>query len=158
MKNVGKIFEEDFIKSVPTNIFNFRFRDLPHFLTKNNKYMINNNPCDFLIYNRYLYTLELKSCAGASYPISNTRENQVEGLLKFSKMLGVISGFIINMRKYNETYFLHIDDYIHLTKIKKSINIKELRIYGIRINQELKRTRYKYNLEDLFKINVDKDK
>lgn len=155
-KNVGKLFEEDFITSVPVNVFNFRFRDLPYFLTKNSKYSVNNNPCDFLIFKEYLYTLELKSCAGTSYPTSNTRINQVEGLLKFNIMDKVVSGFIINMRKYDETYFIHISDYIKLTKDKKSINIKELRVFGVRIGQELKRTRYRYNIEDLFKISVDK--
>lgn len=155
VKNVGKVFEEDFIGSVPTNIFHFRFKDLPYFLTKGNGYSITNNPCDFLIYNKFLYVLELKSCAGTSYPISNTRENQVIGLDNYSKMEGVISGFVINMRKYEETYFLHIRDYKLITLSKKSIGIKDLRIYGVKIDQTLKRTRFKYNLEDLFKISVD---
>lgn len=155
-KNVGKLFEEDFIKSVPESIFSFRFRDLPYFLTKNAKYTVNNNPCDFLIYKENLYTLELKSCAGTSYPISNTRENQVQGLLKFNDMEGVVSGFVFNMRKYNETYFLHIEDYVKLTLSKKSINIQELRVYGIKINQVLKRTRYSYEITDLFNVKLDK--
>lgn len=155
VKNVGKVFEEDFINSVPDNIFHFRFRDIPYFLTKTVGYSVNNNPCDFLIFHEYLYVLELKSCAGTSYPVSNTRDNQVIGLDKYSKMVGVVSGFIINMRKYDETYFLRIQDYKLITLSKKSVGIKDLRVYGVRINQILKRTRFRYNLEDLFKIKVD---
>lgn len=148
-KNVGKIFEEDFIKSVPDNLFNFRFRDLPFFLTRNAKYEVNNNPADFIIFSDYLFVLELKSTNNTSYPFDNTRDNQVKGLEKYSKKDKTICGFVINMRRYNETYFLFIDDYIYLKNEsgRKSISMNDLRIYGIRIPQELKRTRYKYDIE-----------
>ena len=151
-KSEGKIFEEDFINSVPENIFHFRFRDLPYFLTKGNKYPVLPNPADFLIFNNYLYVLELKSTKLSSYPLKNTRENQVEGLLKYSEKDKVICGFVINMRKYEETYFLHIDDYILLSKNCKSISIDKLRIYGKFIPQIKKITRYRYNLDKLFEI------
>ena len=152
-KNVGKIFEEDFIKSVPENIFHFRFRDLPHYLTKNSKYNINNNPADFIIFSEYLFILELKSTNNSSYPFNNTRDNQVKGLEKYSHKDKTICGFIINMRKYNETYFIDIKDYIYLQNEsdRKSISIKDLRLFGIRIEQELKRTRYRYNIKNLLK-------
>lgn len=147
-KNVGKIFEEDFIKSVPENIFSFRFRDLPFFLTKNSKYEVNNNPADFIIFLDYLFILELKSTNGTSYPFDNTRDNQVKGLEKYSHKNKTICGFVINMRKYNETYFLSIKDYIYLKNEsgRKSISLKDLRLFGIRIHQELKRTRYRYDI------------
>lgn len=149
-KNVGKIFEEDFIKSVPDNLFHFRFRDLPYFLTKNAKYEVNNNPADFIIFSDYLFILELKSTNNSSYPFDNTRENQVKGLEKYSVKDKTICGFIINMRKYDETYFLSIEDYIFLKNEsnRKSIALKDLRLYGIRINQELKRTRYRYDVKN----------
>lgn len=148
-KNVGKIFEEDFIKSVPNNIFYFRFKDLPYFLTKNSKYEVSNNPADFIIFYNNLFILELKSTDNTSYPFSNTRENQVKGLKKYSEKDKVICGFIINMRRYNETYFLRINDYLYLEKEsgRKSISIKDLRFYGVRIYQELKRTRYRYDIK-----------
>lgn len=152
-KNVGKVFEEDFIKSVPENIFHFRFRDLPHYLTKNSKYNVNNNPADFIIFSEYLFILELKSTNNSSYPFSNTRDNQVKGLEKYSHKDKTVCGFIINMRKYNETYFIYIKDYIYLQNEsdRKSISIKDLRLFGIRIEQELKRTRYRYNIKNLLK-------
>lgn len=149
-KNVGKIFEEDFIKSVPNNIFHFRFRDLPYFLVKNSQYKVNNNPADFLVFYKNLFILELKSCNTTSYSINNTRQNQVDGLLKYSKIENVICGFIINMRKYNKTYFLSINDYLLITNNKKSINLKDLNTYGILIEQELKRTRFKYEVLKFF--------
>lgn len=152
MANVGKEFEKDFIGSVPSDIFHYRFRDLPFFLTKNAKYEVNNNPADFLIMGDILYVLELKSCAGSSYPTSNTRKNQVEGMLKYSTMRNVMCGFVINMRKYNKTFFLHIKDYIFITKDKKSINLHDLETYGLLIEQELKRTRYKYNIQNILDI------
>lgn len=152
-KNVGKIFEEDFINSVPDNLFHFRFRDLPHYLTKNSKYNVNNNPADFIIFSDYLFILELKSTSSSSYPFSNTRDNQVKGLEKYSHKDKTVCGFIINMRKYNETYFIHIKDYIYLQNEsdRKSISIKDLRLFGVRIEQELKRTRYKYNVKFFLK-------
>ena len=148
-KNVGKIFEEDFINSVPDSLFHFRFRDLPYYLTRYSKYEINNNPADFLIFSDYLFVLELKSTNNTSYPFENTRENQVKGLEKYSTKDKTICGFVINMRKYNETYFLFIKDYIYLKNEsgRKSISMKDLRLFGIRINQELKRTRYKYDIK-----------
>lgn len=153
-KNVGKIFEEDFIKSVPQDMFKFRFRDLPYHLTKNSKYEVNNNPADFMIFNgETLYILELKSTSLSSYPFSNTRDNQVNGLLKYSKLKNVVAGFVINLRKYDETYFLNIDDYIILKSGEsKSISRQSLQLVGYLIPQKLKRTRYSYDLERLFKI------
>lgn len=149
-KNVGKLFEEDFIKSVPNNVFHFRFKDLPYFLTRNSKYEISNNPADFILFYNYLLVLELKSTNNTSYPFSNTRENQVKGLKKYSEKDKVICGFIINMRRFNETYFINIDDYIYLKNEsdRKSISIKDLRLFGIRISQEVKRTRYTYDIKN----------
>jgi len=154
-KNVGKLFEEDFIASVPEDVFKFRFRDLPYFLTKNSKYTVNNNPADFFIFYDYLYILELKSCKGTSYPMTNTRKNQVEGLTKYSKCDKVLAGFVINYRKYNKTYFIHIDDYIIISKHKKSINIKDMELYGKLIEQNLKRVRYSYNIKKFINYKED---
>lgn len=153
-KNVGKIFEEDFIKSVPQDMFKFRFRDLPYHLTKGAKYEVNNNPADFIIFNgETLYILELKSTALSSYPFSNTRDNQVKGLLKYSELRNVVAGFVINLRKYNETYFIKIEDYIVLKSgDTKSISRQSLQLVGYLIPQKLKRIRYSYDLERLFKI------
>lgn len=148
-KSVGKLFEEDFIKSVPDNLFHFRFRDLPYSLIKNAKYDINNNPADFLIFCNYLFVLELKSTNNSSYPFENTRENQVKGLEKYSHKDKTICGFVINMRKYTETYFITIKDYLYLQNEsgRKSISLEDLRLFGIRIKQELKRTRYRYDIK-----------
>lgn len=152
-KNEGKMFEEDFIKSVPENLFHYRLRDLPFHLTRNAKYEVNNNIGDFFIMNDNLFILELKSTALSSYPFSNSRENQIKGLAKASTKDGVICGFVINMRKFEETYFLYIDDYIDLLENsgRKSISIDDLRLRGIRIYQIKKRVRFKYDLEDFFR-------
>ena len=145
-KNVGKIFEEDFINSVEEGIFHYRFRDLPFHLTRNAKYEVNNNPADFLIFHNYLFILELKSCGGTSLPCTNIRDNQVNGLYKYNKMKGVVGGFVINFRKYNETYFLPIEDYLSIIKSRASIGIQEARAFGIHVEQKLKRTRYTYDV------------
>ncbi|MGL5962669.1 MAG: Holliday junction resolvase RecU [Cetobacterium sp.] len=151
MKNVGKLFEEDFIKSVPSYMFRYRFRDLPYHLTKGAKYEVNNNPADFLIVYDKLFILELKSCAGTSLPCSNVRGNQIEGLKKYSELYNTVSGFVINYRRYDETYFLEVCDYLRITSTKASIGIQDARVFGVLITQQLKRTRFSYDIESFIK-------
>jgi penicillin-binding protein-related factor A (putative recombinase) len=62
----------------------------------------------------------------------------------------VIAGFVINFRKVNRTYFLSINQFNEMTKglNKKSINETDVQNIGAyQIDQTIKRTRYKFNIE-----------
>jgi penicillin-binding protein-related factor A (putative recombinase) len=110
-----------------------------------------------------LFTLELKSADGTSMtfyrddfvqdgkkPTFMIKKNQINGLLESSKFKGIISGFILNFRKTNNTYFWDISDFVQCTidLTKKSINETDVISHnGYLIEQTLKRTNYKYNIE-----------
>lgn len=159
-KNPGKRFEQDLISSVPDNIFKHRIKDM------GGKYFRVKNICDFLLY-KYpiLYLLELKTSKGKSIPFSNLAEHQIEGLTKAKELKGIVAGFVINMRDIEETYFIDariIKEYIDKNikqyektggkKGRKSIPIKWLRKNGLLIPQEIKITRYTYDITPLIEL------
>lgn len=151
MANPGKMFEEDFIKSVPDQIFHYRLRDSAGtWQGGENTRFTPCNICDFIIFDRSkLYLLELKSHKGKSLPISCIRENQLKGLLQAYRK-GVKAGYIINFRDVEETYFFSANSMNSFltTETRKSIPLSIVRQYGILIPQEKKRTRYKYDLSE----------
>ena len=143
-QNEGKRFEEDFLNSVPEDIFKMRIKDdTLHF--KNVK-----NPADVLMYyNGLMYLLELKSTKEKSLPYGNIGEHQLEGLQKSCRVQGVVAGLVINFRSVEETYFLHINDALFFmqTVNRKSFPIEFVREKGILINCKKKRVRYGYNIK-----------
>lgn len=144
-QNPGKKFEEDFLKSIPSNIFKLRLKD-DTFHFKNV-----NNPADIIIYYKgKLFVLELKSTKGKSLPYANIKENQFEGLNKISSVEGVIPGFLINFRSVEETYFLGIEQALSYKKRedKKSFPLEFIRQNGILIKCKKKRVRFTYIIED----------
>ena len=88
-------------------------------------------------------------------------KHQTISLLKFSEYEGVVAGFLFNFRhfedsdKYNEnTYFMEVNDFQNMCdKIdKKSFNEIDAILNGaIKISGSKKRTRYKWDLESLFR-------
>lgn len=115
------------------------------------------NICDFIhYYYPYVSFLELKSVAGNSLPFSNITENQWNGLLVRSKLMGVMSAIIIQYREAKEGYLVPISE---LEKIKnsgkKSINIEEARKVGMNVGLIYKRTRC-YIDEELFNLSLVK--
>jgi recombination protein U len=142
-KNVGKVFEQDFKKSIPPDYFHYRLKD------DTSGYSGVNNPCDFMIYKApHLFMLELKSCKGKSIPLDRLRENQVKGLYKSYLNHAIYGGFVINFRDLEETYFLSVYEVVRFINEggRKSLPVEFCRKYGSRIEQTLKRTRYSYDL------------
>lgn len=152
MVNSGKMFEEDFIKSVPEGIFHYRLRDSAGtWQGGENTRFTPSNICDFIIFDgSKLYLLELKSHKGKSIPISCIRPKQIEGLLQAYRK-GVKAGYILNFRDIEETYFFNANSMNSFLKseTRKSIPVATVREYGELIPQEKKRTRYKYDLSNL---------
>ena len=154
MANEGKKFEEDFRKSIPAGCYIYKLKDAGGWSNASNTRFTISNMCDFIMYYKpTLYLLELKSTKGKSLPFSNIKDNQIKELLVASNTEGVRAGLVINLRSINETYYLNIKDfkkYVETTE-RKSISLDYLRSKGILIEQELKKTRYRYNIKEFIK-------
>lgn len=155
MKNKGKIFEQNFKKSVPSSIFYYRFRDgTGNFNGQKNENVRfqQKNMCDCMLFDgNNLYLLELKNHKGSSLPFSCIRENQLKELSMAQYYSNVISGIIINFEDNEKCYFMFINqitDFIR-TSDRKSIPIKYCQENGILIEMEKLKTNYKYNINKM---------
>lgn len=165
--NEGKKFEQAFKNSVPKEVFYFRIPDPAESFSsiKDGLRFTIKNPCDIFLFNpitKNLYALELKSTKDTSITfwkeefednIKKTkfmvRKNQIQGLQKISEYK-IISGFVLNFRYTNHTYFLSIDDFMSMIDSidKKSFNEADvIRNGGYLIEQELLKVNYRFNIE-----------
>lgn len=167
MKNVGKIFEQDFIKSMPEYVGVLRIPDAAQsFYRSSNLRFSKKNPFDFLLWcpnTLTLYTLELKTVKGKSISFERTKEehgeihyHQIVGLENFEKIGECVCGFIIEFRELEITIFLPIAEFLRLQSIitKKSFNFNDLVNYEINyitIPQSLIKTHYRYDIESFLK-------
>ena len=161
MKNIGKKFEEDFIKSVPADLFLHRIKDGSARTDKfgNMIRLKNNNLCDFILYNgNNLYLLELKTVKNKSMSFNNIAQDEKKQLEKLEKLLNETkkkntkAGYLINFRSEESTYYIPINEILDFYNktCKKSINITDVELLDSeKVPQIRKRVRYTYNL-DLF--------
>ncbi|WP_105176875.1 Holliday junction resolvase RecU [Clostridium cagae] len=154
-KNPGKLFEEDFKKSVPEDCWIYRFKDgTANFGgTKNENVRFQaHNICDFQIMtNDYLVLLELKSHAGASIPFNCIRSNQIEEMSNIQHPK-IKAYFIFNFRDYEKTYAIKAKElklYID-TADRRSILLGWCKANGIEIIGNKKKVRYRYELKSFF--------
>ena len=150
MANAGKQFENDLKKSVPGNVFYYRFRDGTGAWGEGEKTRFQaTNICDCLLFDgKKLLLLELKSHKGKSVPFTAVRQNQVEGLSKAASYENIVPGMVFNFRDESETYFVpirHVEYYIAHSE-RKSFPLNFIREYGIRIWQQRLRTHYRYDV------------
>lgn len=157
-KNPGKLFESDFKVSAPDTCWIYRLRDnAASFGNGNNTRFASSNICDYICFDDLTQTLflwELKSTSNTSISLSMIRDNQIKSLQEASKH-NLVAGFICNFRNNNnDTFFIEISDFMDMMKNinKKSFNIKDLEDYNAtRIQNNKKRTRYKYDVDLLIK-------
>lgn len=65
------------------------------------------NICDFIVYhNPHQYFLECKSCYGNTLPFTNITQNQWDGLLKMSKVSGVMAGYLVWFIDHDKTFYV----------------------------------------------------
>lgn len=171
-KNVGKVFEEQFKKSVPDNILLIRLNDSPQAFKKSDLTRFTpKNPFDYICFNtrtRTLFCLELKSTSNKYMTFediysdeeqnSMIHKHQTLGLLKCSDYSNVIAGFLLNFRFEDKelTYFIEVNKFQEMCESinKKSFNLMDLVLYGAKkINGCKKRTRWIWNLDELFEMN-----
>lgn len=152
-KNKGKMFEEDFKKSVPEWAWCYRFKDgTANFNgSKNENVRFQaHNICDFQVMAyRTLFLFELKSHEGASIPFSCIRANQLEEMSAIYHP-DIKAYFVFNFRDIQNTYAVlaaDVKEFIETTD-RKSIPIKWCIENGIEIKSEKKKVRFRYFLEE----------
>lgn len=154
MNNPGKIFEEDFKKSVPEEMLLLRQKDAGGWGKSSSTRFTISNICDFVLFTGHrLFMLELKSFKGKSFSITNVRENQTKGLTHCSGKQGVKSGFILNFRDYNRTFFLSIEEFNQFIRenTRKSIPLEHCEEFCIELRAKRKVTRYRYDITEFIR-------
>jgi penicillin-binding protein-related factor A (putative recombinase) len=165
--NPGKEFEKDFKDSIPIDTYFYRIKDSAgawqnnqDSKNKKTRFTAKNDYDCFMFKSPMFYPVELKSTIGTSFSFgkkeSMIKDHQIEGLTKASKHFNVLAGFIFNFRKVNKTYFLNIINFNRFVEdtTKSSINLNDIINYGgIEIKSELKRTRYRYLIDEFIKTN-----
>lgn len=159
-RNEGKIFEDNWKKSVPKDILLYRPPDAAQSFDYSAKLRFSaHSPCDFLMFDgEILFCLELKTVSGKSISFERTKNDkgiihlyQIDSLKNFGKHKNVVSGLIIDFRKTDNTYFLNIKDWDNLINsiTKKSFNEDDLLKYtiSILIKKEKLRVNYRYNID-----------
>ena len=158
IQNAGKLFENDFKKSIPDTCWVYRLRDnASSFANGDNTRFTSSNICDFILLDdntKTLFLIECKSTKSTSLSLSMLRENQIKGLFEATKH-NLVAGLLVNFRnKDNDTFFIPIQEFINMldTLNKKSFNLKDLEnINAIRISSSKKRTRYSYDIAKFIK-------
>ncbi len=170
--NKGKLFENDFKKSIPDYCYVHRLRDSAMSYNKNkNTSFAWDNECDFYLMDdlhRLFYAIECKS---TKYPYMTVQINkdedkkmisyhQIKSLNEMSKYNNIIAGFMFNFRHFEDdkdkyietTYFQSVNDFIDMmNKLnKKSFNEIDLLTYGnaIKINGKKKITRFRWDIDE----------
>lgn len=158
MKNLGKIFEDNWRKSVPKDVFYYRFRDSGSSYYGGNKNLrfTPSNIADCLLYDSLtgLHLIELKNHKGKSIPLScimgnKTKEKQMKDLQNANNFPGVYSSIIVFFCDVGECFELPINEFFNFinSEDRKSIPIDYFEKYGSKIECEKLRTNYKYNIE-----------
>lgn len=171
MKNLGKIFEQEWAKSVPEYTLLYRIPDSAQsFGGNSNLRFSRKNPFDYLLWDskeHILYALELKTVKGHSISFERCKEeykeihyHQIAGLNMWNKYDGIVSGFIISFREKETTIFLPIESFNKLIAAinKKSFSLDDLNNTGLPfcvIPQRKIRTKYIYDVRALLSWTLD---
>ena len=149
----GKRFENNFKKSVPSDIFFYRFKDGSSAWGGNDKVRFqSSNICDCELFDgNRLYLLELKSIKGKSIPFGNIRENQLKELSEAQKFKNIIAGIVIEFNELERAFFIDIKNVIEFMKTsdRKSIPLDYLEIEGIEIEVTKKKVNCNFNIRKL---------
>lgn len=158
--NPGKVFEKQFIKSLPDDFYKLRLHDSASSFGSNDALRFSmKSPFDFVLWHKpYMYCVELKSTKGKSFSFERSKDehgeihyHQIQALLEADKY-GATAGLVLDFRE-SETYWLDIKALHHFmnTSTKKSINEKDIMDnFGVIISKKKLRVNYKYDLESLF--------
>ena len=156
-QNQGKKFEYNFKKSIPANMFCYRFKDGTANFTGNKNENVRfqaHNICDFMVYNgNKLFLIELKVHKGKSIPLNCIRPTQLEELTKASKYQNVKCGILIYFIEIDKVYWIDIDKinyFIYSDIERKSIPISYCEENGIEITISRKKVNIVLELDKIF--------
>lgn len=174
--NNGKKFEQQIKKSVDKlGILFERFPDSNKFGQGNDRQtrFTLQSPCDCFIFDGYrLYYIELKHTENTSISFNQPpyeksknkslmiKPHQVKSLMERSKYDKVECGLVLDFADRTNskgeivqggTYYIDINTFVGWTMAvpKKSINQKDAEMIGIKINRELLKTNYEYDIKGL---------
>ena len=159
-KSVGKVFEDNWKKSVPGNIWIYRPPDAAQsFNQSSNLRFSQKSPCDYMMFDgNHFFCLELKSVAGKSISFERTKNDkgeihyhQIEYLKSCLNYRNIIPGLIIDFRGADNTWFLHIKEWDGLINSisKKSFSESDLIFYShpILISKKKLKVNYRYDVD-----------
>ena len=158
MTNLGKRFEENWRKSVPNDVFYYRFRDSgsTYYGGNQNLRFSASNIADCLLYDsttKELSLCELKNHKGKSIPLSciasnKTKEKQISDLVEAHQFDGVSSYIIVFFSDVERCFALSIDKFLsfRLYEDRKSIPIEYFEKLGIEIEVTKLKTNYRFNI------------
>ena len=160
-RSVGKQFEDNIKASCPEWLLVYRPPDAAQSFNMTSKLRFSqHSPADFFFFNGengFFYVVECKTFQGScSFERDKNDKGiihyyQVESLKKFSSYERVISGFFLDFRKTDNTYFLSIQDFIKMENNlnKKSFNEQDMFNYcsPIVIEKKKLKVNYRYNIE-----------
>lgn len=166
IKNVGKIFESNIKASIPNDVFIYRIPDASQSFDINSSgnsklRFSSHSPCDFFIFDgSRLWAVECKSFSG-SCSFERTKEDngiihkhQIESLSAYSAYKNIVSGFLLDFRKTDNTYFLSINDFNNMVAClnKKSFNEQDMldMCKAYKIDKRKLKVNYRYNMKKLF--------
>lgn len=162
MKNLGKIFEQNWKKSIPLSdkIYYYRLKDSAssYYGGNDNLRFSQNNIADaFMFYVgdfvAILLILEFKSHKGKSLPLTCIRDNQLKEMIEAKEKVGVIPMLIVFFSDIERCFSLeirYVEKFINENE-RKSIPLEYFEKYGTEIEVTKLRTNYKYNVEKWLK-------
>lgn len=167
LMNTGKVFEQNFKKSVPRDFYFLRLKDPAVGWTGGNSKYSPNNPFDCLIYTGTgLHCIELKSCAksitfwredfehdGKKHTFE-IKKHQINGLCEAAIFEHVYPSIVINFREAGETWCIPIATFVTFTGglNKKSINHEDASIMGYRVPSHVLRVNERYDIKVMTEV------
>lgn len=165
--NTGKVFEQNFKKSVPGDFYYLRLKDPAVGWTGSTSKYSPNNPFDCLIYTSTgLHCIELKTCSNSitfwredfehdgKKHTFEIKKHQIEGLEQASMFPNVYAGLVINFRSAGETYYLPIQVFTAYINVldKKSINDKDAHVIGYPVPVTKFRVNERYDIRAMTEV------
>lgn len=160
MRNPGKIFEDDFKRSVPKDMYYLRLHDsATGFYPESGQVRFSlKSPYDAILCKKgRMVCVELKSVGGTSASFGETKNSviklrQIRELRKAEKEGSAVSYLVIHFRKYGETYAIRPKDFSSFLKgcKKKSVNRADCKGMGRLLPERSLRVHKRYDLSVLF--------
>lgn len=169
--NTGKRFEADFKASIPKDAWLYRLRDSPVTYGGMEDSAIrfaSDNICDFILYRRGLYLLELKTVSTPSASLTAMfgkfdpdkqrykKQKHLEDMADAARVDGVSPLVVISYQNTRQTWAIPAADVLEFVHTaihggRKSIPQPWCAEHGIRIAQHQLRVNWRYDVDGLLK-------